>query len=103
MEDDAMEESSGRAIAARNKDNYLQAKAAFNRKDMTGCMSYYALDHQIRSRDIGPGRQHIERMLSSMHDSWPISSSSSTMPLRRMIGLPDDARRRRRIPDQCWG
>ena len=66
-----MEEQSRRAFAERNKDNYLQAKAAFNRKDMAGCMSYYALDHQMRSRDVGPGRQHIERFLSSMHESWP--------------------------------
>jgi len=65
-----MEEGSERAIALRNKNNYLQAKAAFNRKDMAGCMSYYALDHQVRSRDVGPGRQHIERYLTSMHESW---------------------------------
>jgi predicted ester cyclase len=57
--------------AARNKENYLQAKAAFNRKDMAGCMSYYAPDHQLRSRDVEPGRQHIERLLSSMRESWP--------------------------------
>ena len=57
--------------AARNKENYLQAKAAFNRQDMAGCMSYYALDHQLRSRDVGPGRQHIERFLSSMRANWP--------------------------------
>ena len=69
--DDVMEEQNRRAIAARNKDNYLKAKAAFNRKDMAGCMSYYAPDHQMRSRDVGPGRQHIERFLSSMHESWP--------------------------------
>jgi predicted ester cyclase len=65
-----MEEQSKRATASRNKENYLKAKAAFNRKDMAACMSYYALDHQIRSRDVGPGREHIERFLSSMHDSW---------------------------------
>jgi predicted ester cyclase len=70
MEDEGMEERSERAMSARNKDNYLKAKAAFNQKDMAGCMSYYALDHQIRSRDIGPGRQHIEQFLSSMHESW---------------------------------
>ena len=44
-------------IAARNKENYLKAKAAFNAKDMAGCMSFYAPDHQIRSRDVGPGTQ----------------------------------------------
>lgn len=70
-EDKAVEERSRRAIASRNKENYLKAKAAFNRKDMAACMSYYAPDHHIRSRDLGPGRQHIERFLSSMHESWP--------------------------------
>ena len=71
MEDKVMEELSQRAISSRNKENYLKAKAAFNQKDMAGCMSYYAPDHHIRSRDVGPGRQHIERFLSSMHESWP--------------------------------
>lgn len=66
-----MEERSRRAISSRNKENYLKAKAAFNRNDMVGCMSYYAPDHHILSRDVGPGRQHIERHLSSMRESWP--------------------------------
>ena len=57
--------------ASRNKHNYLQAKAAFNRKDMASCMSYYAPEHHLRSRDVGPGRHHIEQFLSSMHESWP--------------------------------
>ena len=57
-------------IAARNKENYLKAKAAFIARDMAGCMSFYALDHQIRSRDVGPGREHIEQFLTSMHESW---------------------------------
>ena len=57
-------------IAARNKENYLKAKAAFNAKDMAGCMSFYAPDHQIRSRDGGPGREHIEQLLTSMHEAW---------------------------------
>jgi predicted ester cyclase len=71
MEDKVVDERSRRAISSRNKENYLKAKAAFNRKDIAGCMSYYAPDHHIRSRDVGPGRQHIERLLSSMHESWP--------------------------------
>src|SRR5262249_7400968 len=58
------------AIARRNKENYLQAKAAFNAKDMARCMSYYALDHQIRSQPVGPGREHIERFLSGLHEAW---------------------------------
>ena len=71
MEDKVMQERSQRAISSRNRENYLKAKAAFNQKDMAGCMSYYAPDHHIRSRHLGPGRQHIERFLSSMHESWP--------------------------------
>ena len=70
-EDSAMEAQSSRTVSSRNKDNYLKAKAAFNQKDMAGCMSYYAPDHQIRSREVGPGRQHIEQFLSSMRESWP--------------------------------
>jgi predicted ester cyclase len=57
-------------ITARNKANYLKAKAAFNARDMAGCMSFYAPNHQIRSRDVGPGREHIAQFLTSMHESW---------------------------------
>jgi len=71
MEDKTVESLSQRAIESRNKENYLKAKAAFNRKDMAGCMSYYAPDHHIRSRDVGPGREHIARFLTSMHETWP--------------------------------
>ena len=54
----------------RNLKNYLSAKAAFNAKDLPACMCFYADDHQIKSQDLGPGREHIERLLSSMHDNW---------------------------------
>jgi predicted ester cyclase len=66
-----VEQPSQREIEARNKANYLKAKAAFNRNDMAGCMSFYAPAHHMRSRDVGPGREHIERFLLSMHESWP--------------------------------
>lgn len=59
------------AISARNKQNYLNAKAAFNRNDMAGCMSYYTLDHHLRSANLGPGRQYIERALTANRDNWP--------------------------------
>lgn len=65
-----MTDNDSHANAQRNKENYLKAKAAFNAKDMAGCMSYYALDHQIRSRAVGPGREHIEQFLTSMHEAW---------------------------------
>jgi predicted ester cyclase len=58
------------AMAARNKDNYLKAKAAFNAKDIAGCMQYYALDHQIMSRKAEKGRHEIERSLAGMHETW---------------------------------
>jgi predicted ester cyclase len=58
------------AMAARNKDNYLKAKAAFNARDIAGCMQYYALDHQLMSRKAEKGRHEIERFLASMHENW---------------------------------
>jgi predicted ester cyclase len=58
------------AIAARNKDNYLKAKAAFNAKDIAGCMQYYSIDHQIMSRKAEKGRHEIEKFLANMHESW---------------------------------
>ena len=65
-----MTDTGSHSNAQINKENYLKAKAAFNAKDMAGCMSYYALDHQIRSRPVGPGREHIEQFLTSMHEAW---------------------------------
>jgi predicted ester cyclase len=58
------------AIAARNKANYLKAKAAFNAKDIAGCMQYYALDHQIKSRKAEKGRHEIEQFLVGLHAAW---------------------------------
>lgn len=58
------------AIAARNKDNYLKAKAAFNAKDIAACMQYYAHDHQIMSRKAEKGLHEIEQFLAGMHESW---------------------------------
>jgi predicted ester cyclase len=65
-----MQWEDGMSRAQRNKENYLKAKAAFNDKDMARCMSYYALDHQIRSQPMGPGREHIEQQLSAVHENW---------------------------------
>jgi steroid delta-isomerase-like uncharacterized protein len=58
-------------IATRNRESYLQAKAAFNRGDMAGCMAFYSPGHQLRSRDVAPGREHIERFLTVFRESWP--------------------------------
>jgi predicted ester cyclase len=56
--------------AARNKKNYLEAKRAFNRRDIDACMAFYSADHQMRSREVGPGREHIRAFLASMHATW---------------------------------
>jgi predicted ester cyclase len=57
-------------IAARNKDNFLKAQAAFNAKDIAGCMQYYSIDHQIMSRKAEKGRHEIEQFLTNKHVSW---------------------------------
>lgn len=65
-----MNEADTLANAARNKANYLKAKAAFNDKDMAACMEFYALDHQVMSRKCEKGRHEIEAFLTAMHDNW---------------------------------
>jgi predicted ester cyclase len=55
----------------RNKSNYLKAKAAFNENDMETCISYYAADHLIRSKQSEKGRDGIRKYLESMHQTWP--------------------------------
>jgi len=65
-----MENLTAEKIAARNKDNYLKAKAAFNAKDIVGCMQYYSPDHQIMSRKSERGRHEIENFLRGMHENW---------------------------------
>jgi predicted ester cyclase len=55
----------------RNKSNYQKAKAAFNKNDMETCISYYAADHLIRSKQSEKGRDGIRKYLESMHQTWP--------------------------------
>lgn len=56
--------------AARNKANYLAAKEAFNKKDIAGCLAYYAADHIVRSMPADKGRQVIQHFFESLHNSW---------------------------------
>lgn len=58
------------ARAARNKLHYLSAKAAFNRGDLDACMAFYAETHQLRSADVGPGREHIRAFLAATWAAW---------------------------------
>ena len=59
------------AIAARNKTNYLNAKAAFNRNDIDTCVAFYAADHQIKSRPSPKGRDQIKAFFVNSHQTWP--------------------------------
>jgi len=45
-----MDDDSILQTAQRNKQNYLDAKAAYNRRDLDACLAHYAPDHQIMSR-----------------------------------------------------
>jgi predicted ester cyclase len=58
-------------IADRNKSNYIKAKEAFNRNDLDTCVSFYAPDHQIRSKPSPKGRQAIRAFFEHSHQSWP--------------------------------
>jgi hypothetical protein len=55
----------------RNKANYLAAKAAYNARDLNGCLDYYAPDHQIMSKPVPPGRQHIRAFFEGSFATWP--------------------------------
>ena len=59
------------AKAARNKANYLSAKAAFNRNDIDACIAYYAPDHQIMTRPTPKGRDQIKAFFVGSHQTWP--------------------------------
>jgi predicted ester cyclase len=65
-----MEAPNSLKIAARNKRNYLEAKAAFNARDLEACIQHYSPDHQIKSRKCERGRHEIQRFLESLHESW---------------------------------
>ena len=58
-------------VAARNKANYLAAKAAYNARDLDKCLAHYAPDHQIMSRPTPPGRQHIRSFFENTFVTWP--------------------------------
>jgi len=59
------------AIAGRNKTNYLNAKAAFNRNDIDACVAFYAADHQLMSSPKPKGRDQIKAFFVSSHQTWP--------------------------------
>lgn len=58
-------------IAARNKQNYLDAKAAFNNGQVDDCILFYAQDHEVRSKQSEKGRDGIRKFLEGLHQTWP--------------------------------
>jgi len=58
-------------IAARNKENYLKAKEAFNNKRVDECVSFYATDHEVKSKQSEKGRDGIQKFLEGLHQTWP--------------------------------
>ena len=57
-------------IAQRNKQNYLDAKEAYNKRDLNVCLAHYAPDHQIMSQPTPPGREHIRKFFEDSFATW---------------------------------
>ncbi|HMT08648.1 MAG TPA: ester cyclase [Pyrinomonadaceae bacterium] len=55
----------------RNKQYYLDAKAAFNSKEIDYCVSFYAADHQVKSKQSEKGREGIHAFFVGLHQTWP--------------------------------
>ena len=60
-----------RPPSARNKANYIAAKAAHNARELDQCLTFYAREHQIMSRPAPPGREHIRAFLEGTLVGWP--------------------------------
>lgn len=58
-------------IAARNKENYLKAKEAFNKKRVDECILFYAPNHEVKSKQSEKGRDGIQKFLEGLHQTWP--------------------------------
>jgi len=57
--------------AARNKENYLKAKEAFNNKRVDECILFYATNHEVKSKQSEKGRDGIQKFLEGLHQTWP--------------------------------
>ena len=58
-------------MAARNKENYLKAKAAFNNRRVDECILFYATNHEVKSKQSEKGRDGIQKFLEGLHQTWP--------------------------------
>jgi predicted ester cyclase len=66
-----MDEDPVLRTARRNKQAYLDAKDAYNRRDLDACLAHYAADHQIMSQPTASGREHIRRFFEASFETWP--------------------------------
>ena len=66
-----MNATDARPPNARNKANYIAAKAAYNARELDQCLAFYAREHQIMSRPVPPGREHIRAFLEGTIAGWP--------------------------------
>ena len=57
-------------IAARNKENYLKAKEAFNNKRVDDCILFYHINHEVKSTQGEKGRAGIQKFLEGLHQTW---------------------------------
>jgi predicted ester cyclase len=65
-----MNSSERQSKPQRNKANYLAAKAAYNARDLDRCLAYYAPDHQIMSKPMPRGREHIRAFFEGTFAAW---------------------------------
>lgn len=56
--------------AERNKANYLKAKELFNQNKVDECVLYYAVDHEVKSKQSEKGRAGIQAFLDGLHQTW---------------------------------
>ncbi len=66
-----MNATDGRPLNARNKANYIAAKAAYNARELDQCLAFYAREHQIMSQPAPSGREHIRAFLEGTLAGWP--------------------------------
>ncbi|MEO6392278.1 MAG: ester cyclase [Pyrinomonadaceae bacterium] len=50
--------------------NYLTAKELFNQKKVDECVLFYAVDHEVRSKQREKGRAGIRAFLAGLHETW---------------------------------
>ncbi len=49
--------------------NYLKAKEVFNNNRVDECIIFYALNHEVKSKQSEKGRESIQKFLEGMHST----------------------------------